>query len=99
MIEPKECQDMGDIRNAIDELDQNIIKLMSKRLEFVREASRFKKDERAVRDINRVREVVESKKKLAIEHNLPPELIGKIYEMMIDSFIEEELDQWNRREH
>ena len=99
MIEPKECQDIGDIRNAIDELDHNIIKLMSKRLEFVREASRFKKDERAVRDINRVREVVESKKKLAIEHNLPPELIGKIYEMMIDSFIEEELDQWNRREH
>ena len=98
MIEPKECQDMGDIRSAIDELDNNIIKLMSKRLEFVREASRFKKDEKAVRDINRVREVVESKKRLAIEHNLPPELIGKIYEMMIDSFIEEELDEWNRRE-
>jgi len=98
MIESKKCQDMGDIRSAIDELDNNIIKLMSKRLEFVREASRFKKDEKAVRDINRVREVVEFKKRLAIEHNLPPELIGKIYEMMIDSFIEEELDEWNRRE-
>ena len=98
MIEPKECQDMGDIRSAIDELDQNIIKLMSKRLKFVREASRFKKDEVAVRDSNRVREVIESKKKLAIEHDLPPEFIGNIYEMMIDSFIEEELKEWKAKE-
>ena len=98
MIEPKECQDMSDIRSAIDKLDQNIIKLMSKRLKFVREASRFKKDEVAVRDSNRVREVIESKKKLAIEHDLPPELIGNIYAMMIDSFIEEELKEWKAKE-
>ena len=97
MIEPKQCQNMSDIRNAIDTLDNNIIKLMSKRLEFVKEASRFKKDETAVRDIDRVREVVESKKKLATEYNLPPELIGKIYEMIIDSFIKEELKEWEKR--
>ena len=96
MIEVKQCKNMNDIRCAIDELDGNIIKLMSERLKYVREASRFKKDEVAVRDSNRVREVIESKKKLAIEHDLPPELIGNIYAMMIDSFIEEELKEWMR---
>jgi len=98
MIKPNECQDMGDIRSAIDVLDNNIIKLMSQRLEYVREASRFKKNETDVRDENRVREVVESKKRLAIKHNLPPELIGNIYEMMIDAFIDEELEEWNKQE-
>ena len=98
MIKPNECQDMGDIRSAIDELDNNIIKMMSQRLSYVREASRFKKDETDVRDKNRIQEVIESKKKLAVEHNLPPELIGKIYEMMIDSFIEEELDEWHKQD-
>ena len=97
MIKPNECQDMGDIRGAIDALDNNIIELMSQRLSYVREASRFKKDETDVRDENRVKEVIESKKKLAIKHNLPPELIAKIYELMIDSFIEEELEEWNKK--
>ena len=97
MIEVEECKNMNDIRYAIDELDSNIIKLMSQRLKYVRKASNFKKDETDVRDSNRVKEVIESKKKLAIEHDLPPELIGNIYKMMIDSFIEEELEEWHNQ--
>ena len=31
MIEPKQCTDMNDIRTAIDEIDNNIVKLISKR--------------------------------------------------------------------
>jgi len=97
MIDVEACKDMSDIRYAIDELDNSIIKLMSQRLKYVRKASEFKKDETDVRDSNRVKEVIESKKKLAIEHDLPPELIGDIYKMMIDSFIEEELEEWNSK--
>jgi len=96
MIKPNECQDMGDIRSAIDELDNNILKLMSQRLEYVKEASRFKKDETDVRDANRVTAVIESKKKLAIEYGLSPELVANIYELMIANFIEEELVEWKK---
>jgi len=96
MIKPNECQDIGDIRNAIDKLDNNIIKLMSQRLQYVKEASRFKKDETDVRDANRVSAVIASKKKLAIEYGLSPELIANIYELMITNFIEEELVEWKK---
>ncbi len=96
MIKPNECQDMGDIRSAIDELDNNILKLMSQRLEYVKEASRFKKDETDVRDANRVTAVIESKKKLAIEYGLSPELVANIYELMIANFIEKELVEWKK---
>ena len=95
MIEPKKCKDMIDIRNAIDEIDSSIVKLISKRSEYVHEASKFKKNETAVKDSNRVAKVIESKKELAIKYGASPELIGDIYKMMIDFFIKEELKEWN----
>lgn len=96
MIEPKECKDMRDIRISIDKLDDEIVKLISKRSEYVNEASKFKKDETAVKDSSRVSKVIESKKKLAIKYGASPVLIGDIYKMMIDFFVKEELLEWNK---
>lgn len=99
MIEPKECKDMNDIRASIDEIDANIVKLISQRSEYVHEASKFKKDETAVKDSTRVARVIESKKELATKYGASPELIGDIYEMMIDFFIKEELEEWNKQQN
>lgn len=99
MIEPNKCKDMNDIRTAIDEIDADIVKLISKRSEYVHEASKFKKDETAVKDSNRVAKVIESKKELATKHGASPELIGDIYKMMIDFFIKEELEEWNKQQN
>lgn len=99
MIEPKKCKDMDDIRFAIDEIDANIVKLISKRSEYVHEASKFKKDETAVKDSSRVAKVIESKRELAIEYGASPEMIGDIYKMMIDFFIKEELEEWNKQQN
>lgn len=93
MIEPKQCKDMNDIRTAIDEIDNNIVQLISKRSQYVCEASKFKKDEIAVKDSTRVTKVINSKKELALKYGASPELVGNIYKMMIDFFIQEELKE------
>lgn len=98
MIEPKQCKDMNDIRNAIDEIDNNIVQLISKRSEYVYEASKFKKDETAVKDSTRVTKVINSKKELALKYGASPELVGDIYKMMIDFFIQEELKEWDKQQ-
>ena len=99
MIEPNQCTDMNDIRTAIDKIDNDIVKLISKRSQYVQEASKFKKDETAVKDSIRVTKVINSKKELALKYGASPELIGDIYKMMIDFFIEEELNEWNRQQN
>ncbi len=99
MIEPKKCKDMNDIRCAIDKIDANIVKLISKRSRYVHEASKFKKNETAVKDSSRVAKVIESKKELAIQHRISPKLIGDIYKMMIDFFIKEELKKWSKQQN
>ncbi|NOZ83287.1 MAG: chorismate mutase [Epsilonproteobacteria bacterium] len=94
MIEAKSCTNITDIRTAIDEIDNSIVQLISKRSEYVKEASRFKKDENAVKDPNRVAKVIASKKELALKYGASPKLIGNIYKMMIDFFIKEEMKEW-----
>ncbi|MGB3750252.1 MAG: chorismate mutase [Arcobacteraceae bacterium] len=99
MIEPKQCADMNEIRTAIDEIDNDIVKLISKRSQYVHEASKFKKDELAVKDSSRVTKVINSKRELALKYGASPELIGDIYKMMLDFFIEEELKEWNNQQN
>ncbi len=38
-----ECKNMEDIREAIDNIDNNIVELIAKRSNYVHEAAKFKK--------------------------------------------------------
>lgn len=97
MKEPKDCSNMTEIRESIDITDQEIVKLIAKRSEYVKEAAKFKKDENAVKDPKRVLEVINSKKELAIKYGAPPELTENIYKMMIDFFVSEEMKEWKSK--
>jgi isochorismate pyruvate lyase len=94
MKKAKDCENMIDIRGAIDEIDNKIVELISIRSGYVHEAAKFKKDEKAVRDLDRVKKVIKSKRELAIKYGASPELIGNLYSMMIDYFVSEELKEW-----
>lgn len=85
-----ECENMVDIRQSIDK----IVELISLRSDFVHEAAKFKKSETAVKDLNRVQKVINSKKELAIKYGASPELIGHLYTMMINFFVSEEMKEW-----
>lgn len=92
--EAKECKNMGDIREAIDIIDNSIVELIANRSNYVYEAAKFKKSEAAVKDISRVKKVLESKKELAVKYGASPELVGNLYEIMIDFFVSQEMKEW-----
>ena len=85
---------MADIREAIDILDQDIVAAIAKRAKYVHMAAKFKKNPTAVKDEKRVQEVIASKKLHAEQFDVSSELIEKLYALMIDHFIEEELERW-----
>ena len=96
MKEAKDCRNMAEIREVIDLIDERIVEMIAKRSLYVKEAAKFKKDENAVKDPGRVKQVIESKKELAIKYGASPELIEKIYRTMIDHFIAEEMKEWKK---
>jgi len=82
-----------DIRNRIDEIDSELVKLIAQRSECVKAAAAFKSDHSAVRAPDRVQQVINKVRKQATEAGLPEVIIEKVYRSMIGAFIDYELEQ------
>jgi isochorismate pyruvate lyase len=88
----KDCSNIEDIRQAIDELDAEIISLLGRRFQYVKEIVRFKaKNEESIVASERQEAVIRSRRDLAIENGLDPDIIEELYRNLISHFIAEEL--------
>ncbi|MEW2429334.1 chorismate mutase [Micromonospora sp. NPDC047644] len=84
------------IRARIDELDRDLVGLLARREELVRQAAPLKSDGQAVRAPDRVAQVVARVRTLASEAGADPDLIERIYRGMIQAFIDMETDEHHR---
>ena len=98
MREPKECQNIQEIRNAIDEIDYQILAFFGKRYEYVKEIVKFKSDKDGIIAKDRQLEVLQKRKDWAIAFGLDPELFEEIYKTLIYWNIQKELEILNLKE-
>jgi isochorismate pyruvate lyase len=90
---PEECENIQEIREAIDDIDREIIKLIGKRFVYVKEVVKFKKKDRdSIVAKDRYNEVIENIRKLAVENGLNPDLIENVYKNLIHHFIDKEIE-------
>lgn len=95
MENPGNCKNIEEIRKAIDEIDYQILELYSQRNEFVKAIVKFKSDEASVVAKERQMEVIEKRRKWAIELGLNPDFIEEIYWKLMNSNVQKELEIWN----
>lgn len=80
---------INDLRQKIDILDEEIVKLLSQRFSVVREIWNIKKSEKIpALQQGRWDEVVTRIKTLAIEHNIPPGTIEKIWNQIHETALD-----------
>ncbi|MGE9551066.1 chorismate mutase [Erwinia amylovora] len=84
---------LDDVRNRIDQIDSELVKIIAQRAECVKAAAAFKTDRLAVRAPDRVQQVIDKVRKKAAEAGLPEVIIEKVYLAMIGAFIDYELEQ------
>ena len=90
---PEECKNIQEIREAIDNIDEDIIKLIGIRFNYVKEIVKFKdKDRDSIVAKDRYNEVIENRRMLAIENGLNPDLIENVYKSLINHFINKEIE-------
>jgi len=88
---------LEDIRRNIDSIDNDIIKLLSRRAGLVSAAGKLKKDEKSVRDPKRVEQVIEKVKTKASAAGLDPEIAEEIYLTIIGCFVRREMNEFSER--
>jgi isochorismate pyruvate lyase len=89
---PHECNTIEEVRHEIDRIDAEIIGLVGKRRDFIQAIVKYKNNTEEVYATDRYNAVIEERRKMAIMHGLSPDIIEKIYRLLMDYFIEEQLD-------
>lgn len=85
---------LDDIRQQIDAIDSEIIRLLAQRSGLVSEAGKLKKSEAEVRATERVEKVLDNVKKKAATSGLDPLIAEKIYRTIIECFINKEMREF-----
>ncbi|MDD2887248.1 MAG: chorismate mutase [Aliarcobacter sp.] len=89
-----ECNSIDEVRNNINNIDEQIVKLIALRGGFVKQAATFKKDSEDVKAPKRVEEVISKVKNIARLNGANEEVVENIYRTMIDSFIKLEMKEF-----
>ncbi len=89
---PEECRSIEEIRNEIDKIDKEIIRLFRSRDGLVKEIVKYKSDEEGIIARERKDFVIKQRGQWAEKHGLNPKLFRKIYTLLIDNNIKKELE-------
>lgn len=89
-----ECDSIEEVRSNINLIDEEIVKLIAKRGDFVKQAAKFKKDTADVKAPKRVEEVITKVRNLAKIVGANEEVVENVYRTMIDSFINAEMNEF-----
>ena len=89
---PGQCGDMAQIRAAVSELDHQIIALLGRRLEYVREAVRYKPDEDSIRNPGHWDRFFGDRRKWAAEAGYDPAVVEALYRTLYDYSVRVQLE-------
>jgi isochorismate pyruvate lyase len=95
-LDPEDCNTMTEVRHGVDEVDQAIVDLLALRFGYMEAAARIKRSRDQVRDERRKADVLTKVQAAADEAGIDPELIGRIYEDLIEASIAYELEEFDR---
>mgnify|MGYP003291450895 CR=1 FL=1 len=88
---PQECSNIDEVRHEIDNIDSEIIRLLSVRSSYVSEVAKYKQQTgKSVEAPQRRATVISSRREWAEKAGFSPDVIEQIYNTIIEYYIEEE---------
>jgi len=85
---------LEEVRSEIDKVDEEILHLIAKRKDLIREAARFKHSIDEVKARDRVEFVIDRARHLALTLGVNPNMVSEIYTIMIDDMVENEISEF-----
>ena len=93
-MEIKKCTTLAEAREEIDKLDEQIVKLIAQRNNYIKQIAHFKTSINEVKAQDRIDDVINRVRAQAIELDLSPNLINDLYVRMIDGMVESEIAEF-----
>jgi len=93
-MEIKQCNTLDEARIEIDAVDREIVGLIAKRNEYIKQIAHFKTSVEEVKAEDRIADVISKVREQAISLDLSPNLINDLYVRMIDEMVESEISEF-----
>ncbi|WP_444886230.1 isochorismate lyase [Microbulbifer sp. JMSA008] len=91
---PMECKNLDEIRQGIDSIDREIIRLLQQRMGYVLSAAQFKPDEASIPAPDRVAAMLIDRRGWAEEEQLSADYIELLFSGVIQWFIKQQKLHW-----
>ena len=88
---------MDELRKELDLLDNELIKLVSKRFKFIEQAAIIKDDISKIRDNERIDAIIVRLRNLAEINDISPDIVEKLWRYIIELSIELETEIFNKK--
>ena len=90
----KKCKTLKEARDEIDKVDEQIVKLIALRNNYIKQIAKFKNSVEQIKSDERIENVINRVRAQAIDLDLNPNLINDLYIRMIDSMVESEISEF-----
>lgn len=90
-----QCSSLEEVRSNIDRIDNEIIKLIAERGNYVIQASKFKKNKASVKAPDCVDAVIAKVRNMAKEYGADANMAEALYREMISRFVTMELQEFS----
>ena len=93
-MQTKECQTLEEVRTEIDALDDQIVKLIGARNNYIKQAAKFKNTTEEVKAPKRIAEIIARVRHQALTMGMSANLLEEIYTIMINEMVETEIAEF-----
>ena len=90
-----DCTTMTDVRTGVDALDRELVALLARRFAYMDAAARIKPGREAVRDEARKAQVIANARAAAIAAGVPEDVVGELWERLVEASIAYELARFD----
>ena len=90
-------KNMEELRKELDLLDNELIKLVSKRFKFIEQAAIIKDDISKIRDNERIEAIIVRLRNLAEINEISPDIVEKLWRYIIELSIELETEIFSKK--
>ena len=96
-MEPHECSSLNDIREGIDSIDKEIVRLLGKRLKYVYAASNFKPTQESIPAPERVASMLTDRRLWAHKNDISEEFVTDLFKKITSWYIAEQTVFWKKK--
>lgn len=94
-IKANHCENMTEVRANVDRIDRLLVTLMAERLNYIEQAARIKPSRDAVRDEDRIEDVIAKVRAQCDIDGFDKDMAERMWRAMMEDFIAHEFVKWD----